>query len=221
MIVQTNTINQGLPPSSMMWSPKMIVFDKDGTFTFPFLLDKMNRIKESFISCYSSFQILNKSLLSKGTLGDCTQALHTWSKRMTKCIIEECKASQLCQDEIEKITADFHHEIGWNPVKEVLLPSSFLSSGTWEQILDKTANSLENYSNDLLFDVREKVEDWNENLGDTHANDKTLVDDLPGLMTSLRQQYPGIAISICTSDDRRATDACIKNWNIGEHIDVS
>ena len=65
------------------------------------------------------------------------------------------------------------------------------------------------------------MEFWNKNLGDIHANDKPLVDDLPGLMSDLKQQCEGVIIAICTSDDRRATNACVKNWKLEGHIDVS
>lgn len=40
-------------------------------------------------------------------------------------------------------------------------------------------------------------------------------------MSDLKQQCEGIIIAICTSDDRRATNACVKNWKLEGHIDVS
>eukprot|EP00979_Chaetoceros_neogracilis_P003624 scaffold629_cov257-Chaetoceros_neogracile.AAC.14 len=58
-------------------------------------------------------------------------------------------------------------------------------------------------------------------MGDIHANDEPLVSDLAGLMRTLKQQCEGILIAICTSDDRRATNACIKNWGLEDLIDFS
>ena len=140
---------------------------------------------------------------------------------MTNCITEECQNTNLQPDEIDQLIAEFHHTIGWNSVDECMLPSSYLSSGTWEQILDATALVLESYGNGFIDNIRERVEFWNKNLGDIHANDKPLVDDLPGLMSDLKQQCEGVIIAICTSDDRRATKACVKNWKLEGHIDVS
>lgn len=121
----------------------------------------------------------------------------------------------------EQLVSEFHTSAGWNPVDECLLPSSFLSSGTWSQILDATAVVLETFGNGRLANPREMVEYWHNNLGDIHANDKPLVADLAGFISDLKQQYEGIIIAVCTSDDRRSTNACIQSWGLEDLIDVS
>lgn len=140
---------------------------------------------------------------------------------MTRCLIEECQRKNLDPVKAEQLISAFHTAAGWNPVDECLLPSSFLSSGTWSQILDATAVVLEKFGNGCIADPREKVEYWHNNLGDIHANDKPLVADLAGFMSDLKEQYEGIIIAVCTSDDRRSTNACIKNWGLEDLVDVS
>lgn len=164
------------------WTPKMIVFDKDGT------------------------------------LGDCTQSMHIWSKRMTNVILDECQKTDLSAEQMDQLIRNFHTAIGWDPLHEALLPSSYLSSGTWGQILHATTLVLDEGN---IPDAKEKVQFWHDNLGDIHANDKPLIDDLPGFMSILRQQYEGVLIAICTSDDRSATNSCIKNWKLQDYIDFS
>ena len=124
-------------------------------------------------------------------------------------------------DEKEKLIGNFHRTIGYDAENECHLPSSYLSSGTWEQILGETTNVVYSYRKGNVECVRDHVHNWNMNIGDIHVNDKPLVDDLPGLMSDIKQLCKGINIAICTSDNRRATNACIKNWNIEEYIDVS
>lgn len=156
-----------------------------------------------------------------GTLGDCTQSLHTWAEKMTKCIVNECQRTALSQNQITELIIRFHSSIGWDPVHKCLLSSSLLSSGTWGQILEATSQVLDKYSEGQISNTHEKVLFWNSNLGDIHANDKPLVDDLVGFFSHLRSLNEGVTLAICTSDDRRSTNSCMKNWNIEEYIDVS
>ena len=137
---------------------------------------------------------------------------------MTHIILEECQKIGQTAEQMDQLIHNFHDAIGWDPLDQALLPSSYLSSGTWGQILHATTLVLDAGN---IPDAKEKVQFWHDNLGDIHANDKPLIDDLPGFMSILRQQYEGVLIAICTSDDRRATDSCIKNWKLQDHIDVS
>lgn len=140
---------------------------------------------------------------------------------MTKCIIHECQRTTLSQNQITELINGFHTSIGWDPVKKHLLSSSLLSSGTWGQIMEATSQALDKYSEGQISNTQEKVTFWNSNLGDTHANDKPLVDDIVGLFSRLRSLNKDIILAICTSDDRRATNSCMRNWNIEEYIDFS
>lgn len=47
----------------------------------------------------------------------------------------------------------------------------------------------------------------------------SLVDDLPRLLKHFK--YHGIIISVCTSDDRASTNACLRNWGIAHLVDYS
>lgn len=137
---------------------------------------------------------------------------------MTNVILDECQKTDLSAEQMDQLIRNFHTAIGWDPLHEALLPSSYLSSGTWGQILHATTLVLDEGN---IPDAKEKVQFWHDNLGDIHANDKPLIDDLPGFMSILRQQYEGVLIAICTSDDRSATNSCIKNWKLQDYIDVS
>lgn len=132
---------------------------------------------------------------------------------MSSCIYEECERCFLNTD---KVLEAFHKAIGWNIIENDLMPSALLSAGTWTDILNATIGCLEIFG---VVDASQKVKYWHENMGDIHANDRPLIPDLPGFVEYFRQL--GMIVAICTSDDRRATDACIRNWNLENLIDVS
>lgn len=148
-----------------------------------------------------------------GTLGDCSAALTNWCQRMSTCIYEECER---CFLDTDKVLKAFYEAIGWNMTDNNLMPSALLSRGTWTEILDATIGCLQVFG---VMDAAQKVQYWHDNLGDIHANDKPLIPDLPRFVEYFRQL--GIIVAICTSDDRRATDSCIRNWNLENLIDVS
>jgi beta-phosphoglucomutase-like phosphatase (HAD superfamily) len=198
---------------NLSWSPKMIIFDKDGKF---FFAQERKAVLVSRITCPFD-DLIPLCVFLSGTLGDCTQALHTWCKRMSQRIAEECKNHNLESHQILSILSIFHSTVGWDAVNEIILPSAIVSSGTWQRILDATVGVL----NGHIANAQQKVEYWHDTMGDIHANDEPLVSDLAGLMRTLKQQCEGILIAICTSDDRRATNACIKNWGLEDLIDVS
>ncbi len=146
----------------------------------------------------------------KGTLGDCTLSLHHWCAKMTRCIINDFNVNHTYEQR-EKLsgTVDkFHSAIGWDNNNNCLLPSAPLSAGTWGEILDLTTQAL--LESGTIPNAVEKVKSWHENLGDIHSDDKALIPDLKGYMEHLKAN--GFLISICTSDDRRATNDCIKAW---------
>ena len=135
---------------------------------------------------------------------------------MSLRVVEECKNHQNLGDKVEEVLKSFHSAIGWNNDCAKLLPSAFVASGTWGQILAACATSLEEFG---IGNAREKVDSWHNDLGDIHVDDRTLIPDLPGFMSYFKQH--GTIIAICTADDRKATDACIKNWGLEGLIDVS
>ena len=132
---------------------------------------------------------------------------------MTHRISEECHSSNV---QVEQVIERFHIGIGWDTHTNNLRASALLSAGTWEQVLTATTESLDAFD---IPNAREKVEYWHTHLGDIHANDKPLIPDLPGFMSYFKQM--GIIVAICTSDDRKATDACVRNWGLDGLIDYS
>ncbi|KAL7492410.1 hypothetical protein ACHAWT_001897 [Skeletonema menzelii] len=183
-----STISFQLPASSMRvaswppeeWTPKMIVFDKDGT------------------------------------LGDCTQALKIWCNRMTEKIIYKCLSVNLSREQTNFLISSFYSVIGWSVEKDDVVPSAPLSAGSWADILDITAECLSALGLRVSID---EVSCWHESMGDIHNQDPPLINTLPNLLTNLRSQ--GIVTSICTSDDRSSTTACIRNWQIEHLVDYS
>ena len=111
-----------------------------------------------------------------GTLGDCTQALHTWCEGMSQRIAEECKNHNLESHQIISFLSIFHSIVGWDDVNECIFPSAKVLSGTWQEILDATAVVLD----DHITNAQQKVEYWHGAMGDIHANGEPLVSDLAG-----------------------------------------
>ncbi len=86
----------------------------------------------------------------------------------------------------------------------------------WEEILDITCECLANSGLHVSID---EVTSWHESLGDIHAEDPPLIEDVQGFLKYLKSH--GILISVCTSDDRGSTNACLRNWQIEHLVDYS
>jgi len=162
-----------------------------------------------------------------GTLTDCTKTFQRWVNAMTNEIIIECESSVNDKKSAESSIIAFHNAIGWNPTTENVYPSSMLAAGTWEDILHETHTALsscwgnESVEDDLNnnCDVKTKVMEWHENVGDLHGFDEPLIDDLRGLFQDCKER--GLITAICTSDDRTGTDACMNNWDLRDVVDFS
>ena len=151
-----------------------------------------------------------------GTLGDCTQALKIWCHRMTEKIVYKSMSMYLSREQTNFLISSFYSVIGWSVEKDDVVPSAPLSAGSWADILDITAECLSALGLRVGID---EVSCWHESLGDIHTDDPPLINTLPNLLTNLRSQ--GILTSICTSDDRSSTTACIRNWQIEHLVDYS
>jgi HAD superfamily hydrolase (TIGR01549 family) len=135
---------------------------------------------------------------------------------MTAKIEQKCLNDGLSSSKTQHIVSKFHQSIGWNNSLDIMMPSAPLSAGTWAGIIELSAQSLMGAG--LQIGIEEMLF-WHESFGDIHANDQPLIPQLPDFFRYLKQL--GIIISICTSDDRRATNACIRNWDIAHLIDYS
>jgi phosphoglycolate phosphatase-like HAD superfamily hydrolase len=154
-----------------------------------------------------------------GTLGDCTASLRRWVLHMTARV----QGLVVHAAQQESLTRQFHAKIGWNAEKSNVVPSAPVAAGTWDDIVGLVhAFLVENH--DLLDTstsaiTRDLAQHWHEELGDLHAADTPLVEDLAGLMRACRQL--GYIVAICTSDDRHATNLAMKAWKIDGLVDAS
>ena len=135
---------------------------------------------------------------------------------MTLKIEGDCSLNGISVQDTRMIIERFHASVGWDTQKNELIPSALLAAGTWEEVLTATAVSLEVSG---VSNARTKVNEWHGTLGEIHANDEMLIPNLPEFISYFREI--GILVAICTSDDRKATEACIRNWKLNGLIDVS
>lgn len=135
---------------------------------------------------------------------------------MTQNIHSRCITSNISPERTANIITTFHDSIGWDAVVEDVTPSAPLSAGTWDEIVKLSAAALLDAGLDVTV---EETQEWHEHLGDIHAQDAPLIKNLPAFLKHFKRY--GILISICTSDDRRSTEACMRNWNIGDLVDFS
>jgi phosphoglycolate phosphatase-like HAD superfamily hydrolase len=156
-----------------------------------------------------------------GTLGDCTASLRRWVLHMTARV--QGLAVQVPQAKQEILIRQFHAKIGWNAERCNVVPSAPVAAGTWNDVVELVhAFLIENQ--DLLNTptstiARDLAQQWHDELGDLHAADAPLVEDLAGLMKACRQL--GYIVAICTSDDRHATNLAMKAWKIDGLVDAS
>lgn len=127
---------------------------------------------------------------------------------------------------IESSIANIHRDIGWDSNDEKILPSALIAAGTWEEILTVFAEAIAVY-HDLDTDscharidnVQKMVLEWHSSIGDLHAQDEPLVDDLPELFRTCKQY--GLKVAVCTSDNRSSTNLALSRWGVNALVDVS
>jgi phosphoglycolate phosphatase len=122
----------------------------------------------------------------------------------------------LSREKTNWVVSNFHSVIGWSVEKNDVVPSAPLSASSWADILDITADCLLNTG--LNVGINE-VSCWHQSLGDIHTEDPPLINNLPHFLKYLKGH--GMLISICTSDDRSSTTACMRNWQIEHLVDYS
>ena len=208
---------------------EQIVFDKDGEIDYPnrfvflslslsligFISDAQNA---TFFAILANLPLPPVCIMRKGTLSDCMPALRTWCSEMTCAVKRRCDYTDgISNAHAERIVSDFHASIGWNATANDLMPSAPLSAATWDEIVGISATSLRDSG--LTGIGRDEVQIWHRGLGDIHAGDPPLIDDVADLFRHFRRR--GILISICTSDDRASTDACMRRWNVSDLVDFS
>lgn len=124
---------------------------------------------------------------------------------MTTNVLRRCASIGVPTHEAIDVISCFHHSVGWDPAARRLAPSAVLCAGTWDEVVDASAEGL---ARSGLAVSRDEVRRWHGSLGDIHSDDSPLVDDLPGFLRRFRRR--GMVVAICTSDDRACTDACMR-----------
>jgi HAD superfamily hydrolase (TIGR01549 family) len=135
---------------------------------------------------------------------------------MTAAVMRKCIDTGISATRAENIISKFHESIGWDVLLDDVLPSAPLSASTWDEIVDISVASL--CDSGLTIQYQEVLE-WHQDLGDIHAEDLPLIKSLPRFLQHFR--HHGIIVSICTSDDRASTKACLRNWKISHLVDFS
>jgi phosphoglycolate phosphatase len=135
---------------------------------------------------------------------------------MTSAVHQKCASVGISTIHTERIISTFHDAIGWDASINGLKPSAPLSAGTWNEIVELSSSSL--FEAGLRIE-HDEVLGWHQNLGDIHSEDLPLIKNMPKFLQHLK--HHGIMISICTSDDRAATNACMQNWGIADLVDFS
>jgi hypothetical protein len=135
---------------------------------------------------------------------------------MTNMMVQELQQMDTSEEQIAGAVARFHNVIGWDAVRNNVVPSAPFAAGTWE---DQIVNSANIFQDMGIQDPIGKASTWHYSLGDLHGNDAAVIADLRGLMLDMKSR--GLKVAICTSDDRLPTDSSMMNWNLKDLIDVS
>lgn len=154
-----------------------------------------------------------------GTLGDCTSSLRRWVYHMTDRIQQFLQCDT---EETKRLIDEFHTRIGWDSASNNVVPSAPVAAGTWADQISTVYEFLVEHkekSVEGLSLTRDHAQAWHDELGSLHGQDAPLIDDLRGMMLTCRSL--GYKVCICTSDDRPATDAAMRFWNIQDVVDVS
>ena len=137
-----------------------------------------------------------------GTLGDDSGSLKRWVSHMT---------TRLCQEITQNnnvVVQEFHNALGWDTVRNEVLPSAPLAAGTWQQQVDTTAKVLSRHGCTNPFFLAQQ---WHDELMNLHGGDNPLVPNLRHLLLECR--FP---VAVCTSDERASTNVALRQWNIDD-----
>lgn len=156
-----------------------------------------------------------------GTLGNDRDSLRRWAEEMTGRARDELESHcDLSTNDIDQYLSNIHTAIGWDHQHQNIVPSALLAAGTWEEIVAVFAKNLTAaIGNASYAEILNKVALWHAEIGSLHSNDTPIIDDLPALMQTCKSH--GLLVAICTSDDRKSTDAALAHWNIAPLVDYS
>ena len=154
-----------------------------------------------------------------GTLGDDQASLKRWACHMTDRI-EECiiVGSHRSYDPLtqQMLLPEFHSQIGWDPVRQTVLPSAPLAAGTWDEQVATVQSLLNKYETNCKTEML--AAEWHSQV-ELHSNDNPVIPNLRGVLLDCRSR--GLLISVCTSDERQSTDQALENWKVEDIISYS
>lgn len=186
-----------------------------------------------------------------GTLGDCNASLRRWVQHMVTMIRHHRRDQKVNFNTDEKydenddhgLIVDFYKKVGWDPIKDQVVPSAPVAAGTWDQICDMVCEFLIEHKKDFGFDYfhdenkynseeeEEKKEydaeitfqhlakKWTYGLDYLHGGDDPVIHNLKEMMDECHKM--GYLVAVCTSDDRAGTDMALEAWGVDGVVDVS
>lgn len=156
-----------------------------------------------------------------GTLGDDKASLKRWACQMTDRIEETIMGivhnaqHNNCDPLRQVLWTEFHNQIGWDPIRQTVLPSAPLAAGTWEEQVTTLQTLLNKYQ---LDDTGMLAAKWHSQI-ELHSADNPVIPNLRGLLLDCRNR--GLRITVCTSDERHSTDQALQNWKVQDIISDS
>lgn len=146
-----------------------------------------------------------------GTLGHDLGTLMRWKDSMLVAILAQVERQGRST---RAVACKFYEAIGWDVDTGKLLPSAAIAVGTWDETLNLCAIALR----DHLPDAIEYMNRWQKELGNLHAEDEPVVDNLKCMLQQCKNDY-GLTAAVCTSDVRVSTVEAISRWGINECIE--
>ena len=152
-----------------------------------------------------------------GTLGDDKASLQRWATHMTTQLTQLVLKTMPQQQEqlLPVLVAEFHTKIGWDPIRQSVLPSAPLAAGTWDEQIVTLQTLLDTYHLDPTGTL---ATEWHRPIP-LHGADPPLLSNLRSVL--LDCQRHGLILAVCTSDERTSTDQALANWNVDDLISYS
>ena len=172
---------------------------------------------QTFALCNAKMIVFDKD----GTLGDDKASLQRWACHMTDRVEE----SILCGSHrdrdpllVQVLLTEFHSQIGWDPVRQTVLPSAPLSAGTWDDQVATVQALLNKHQSNHSNNTGMLAKEWHSQV-ELHNADNPVIANLRGVLLDCRNH--GLIISVCTSDERQSTDEALENWKVDDIISYS
>ncbi|KAG7343274.1 phosphatase/phosphohexomutase [Nitzschia inconspicua] len=206
---------------SALQTPSTQVPDNDSSFLSQYQSRNPQALEAATVYAADLYNATRPKMIvfdKDGTLGDCTGSLRRWVMHMASNVRTIIKVDQ--QREGECIIQELYNHLGWDVERDDVVPSAPVAAGTWDGIVSIVFEFLVSKQSKLnTYVTLDLVKQWHHELGNLHGQDAPVIDNLRSMI--LACQSLGYLVAICTSDDRPATDAAMKAWNIDDIVDAS